>query len=111
MAKTHLRPSASIRAVSRRVPTAASATSWTHTARTAFTQLNTIASTALSTGILIALVWLVGRYYAGGYFQAMHIPFFQLTFSVWDYVVCSVLTSGLIAYIVSIWGSYVDMAT
>lgn len=33
----------------------------------------------------VALFWLAGRYYAAGYFSAMGIPSFQVSFSVWEY--------------------------
>jgi hypothetical protein len=53
----------------------------------------------------------------------MHIPFFQLTFSAWDYVVQgltptwvgavvgTVLAGGVIAYVGWMWSFYVDIAT
>lgn len=127
MAKTHLRLPSSIRGTSRRGVSASSPPPalrmWGQTAKTAFTQLNTMLSTVLSTGLLIALLWLVGRYYAVGYAQAMHIPFFQLTFTVWDHVVQGltptwiwtvvgvVLLGGFSAYMVAMWSFYADIVT
>ena len=33
----------------------------------------------------VALFWLAGRFYASGYFNAMGIPSFQVSFSIWEY--------------------------
>lgn len=38
-----------------------------------------------TTGLIVAVLWLVGRYYAPGYFRAMYIPSFQINLSVWEY--------------------------
>ena len=38
-----------------------------------------------SAGILVVLLYLAGRSYAGGYFEAMNIPIYQLTFTLWEY--------------------------
>jgi hypothetical protein len=40
---------------------------------------------ASSTGILAALFWLGGRFFAAGYFESMSIPLYMLTFSVGEY--------------------------
>jgi hypothetical protein len=37
------------------------------------------------TGIIVAILWLAGRFYMAGYFSAMNIPAFQINFSVWEY--------------------------
>lgn len=37
------------------------------------------------TGIIVAVLWVAGRFYAAGYFGAMNIPAFQIDFSVWEY--------------------------
>ena len=37
------------------------------------------------TGIIVAILWLGGRFYMAGYFSAMNIPAFQINFSVWEY--------------------------
>jgi hypothetical protein len=37
------------------------------------------------TGIIVAILWLAGRFYMAGYFGAMNIPAFQINFSVWEY--------------------------
>jgi hypothetical protein len=37
------------------------------------------------TGIIVAILWTAGRFYAAGYFGAMNIPAFQINFSVWEY--------------------------
>lgn len=37
------------------------------------------------TGIIVAVLWVAGRFYAAGYFGAMNIPSFQINFSVWEY--------------------------
>ena len=37
------------------------------------------------TGIVVAILWLAGRFYMAGYFSAMNIPAFQINFSVWEY--------------------------
>jgi hypothetical protein len=37
------------------------------------------------TGIIVAILWLAGRFYMLGYFGAMNIPAFQINFSVWEY--------------------------
>lgn len=37
------------------------------------------------TGIIVATLWLAGRFYMAGYFSAMNIPAFQINFSVWEY--------------------------
>lgn len=37
------------------------------------------------TGLIVAILWLAGRFYAAGYFSAMNIPAFQISFSVWEY--------------------------
>lgn len=36
-------------------------------------------------GIVIAILWVAGRFYAAGYFEAMNIPAFQINFSIWEY--------------------------
>ena len=37
------------------------------------------------TGVIIAILWVAGRFYAAGYFGAMNIPAFQINFSIWEY--------------------------
>jgi hypothetical protein len=37
------------------------------------------------TGIIVAILWLGGRFYADGYFSAMNIPSYQINFSIWEY--------------------------
>jgi hypothetical protein len=37
------------------------------------------------TGMIVAILWLAGRFYIAGYFSAMNIPAFQINFSVWEY--------------------------
>jgi len=37
------------------------------------------------TGLIIAILWVAGRFYATGYFSAMNIPAFQINFSIWEY--------------------------
>lgn len=37
------------------------------------------------TGIFAALLYLAGRSYAAGYFEAMNIPSYQVSFSMWEY--------------------------
>lgn len=37
------------------------------------------------TGVIVAILWLAGRFYMAGYFSAMNIPAFQINFSVWEY--------------------------
>ena len=37
------------------------------------------------TGIVVAILWIAGRFYAIGYFNAMNIPSSQINFSVWEY--------------------------
>jgi hypothetical protein len=37
------------------------------------------------TGLIVAILWLSGRFYTAGYFGAMNIPAFQINFSVWEY--------------------------
>lgn len=37
------------------------------------------------TGIFAALLYLAGRSFAGGYFEAMNIPSYQVSFSIWEY--------------------------
>jgi len=44
-----------------------------------------IAVLSALTGIVVAVLWLAGRFYAAGYFSAMNIPNFQVNFSVWEY--------------------------
>ena len=36
-------------------------------------------------GVFVVLLWLAGRNYARGYFSAMNIPAFHVSFSVWEY--------------------------
>ena len=38
-----------------------------------------------STGIFAVLLYLAGRSFAGGYFEAMNIPSYQVSFSIWEY--------------------------
>lgn len=40
-------------------------------------------------GVFVVLFWLAGRYYAAGYFSAMGIRSFQVSFSVWEYAEAS----------------------
>ena len=35
--------------------------------------------------MIVAILWLGGRFYMAGYFGAMNIPAFQINFSVWEY--------------------------
>jgi hypothetical protein len=51
------------------------------------------------TGILVAVLWVSGRFYAAAYFNAMNIPPFQITYSIWEYAEASWLL--LILYILS----------
>lgn len=51
------------------------------------------------TGILVAVLWVAGRFYAAAYFNAMNIPPFQITYSIWEYAEASWLL--LILYILS----------
>lgn len=44
-----------------------------------------IALLSAGAGVLTALIYLSGRYYAGGYFGAMNIPSYQVSFSLWEY--------------------------
>ncbi|MCX6082405.1 MAG: hypothetical protein NTW32_23000 [Chloroflexi bacterium] len=37
------------------------------------------------TGIFAALLYLAGRSFAGGYFEAMNIPGYSINFSIWEY--------------------------
>jgi hypothetical protein len=37
------------------------------------------------TGIIVAILWIAGRFYAAGYYSAMNIPSFQVNFSIWEY--------------------------
>jgi len=58
-----------------------------------------------SAGILIAFFWLTGRAFAAGYFNAMGIPAYQITFSVWEYAETSwlyILTSSIMLIFVLI---------
>jgi hypothetical protein len=36
-------------------------------------------------GLIVALLWIAGRYYTAAYFEAMNIPFSQINYSVWEY--------------------------
>jgi hypothetical protein len=40
---------------------------------------------ATATGIFSALLYLAGRSFASGYFRAMNIPSYQVSFSIWEY--------------------------
>jgi hypothetical protein len=44
-----------------------------------------IGAISAGTGIFAALLYLAGRSYAGGYFDAMNIPHYMVTFSIWEY--------------------------
>jgi hypothetical protein len=48
------------------------------------------------TGLIVAILWLAGRFYASGYFGAMNIPAYQINFSVWEYA--EIAWSRLIFY-------------
>lgn len=37
------------------------------------------------TGLIVALLWIAGRFYANGYFAEMNIPLYQINYSIWDY--------------------------
>lgn len=37
------------------------------------------------TGVVVAILWVAGRFYATAYFNAMNIPSFQITYSIWEY--------------------------
>ena len=37
------------------------------------------------TGIIVAIFWIAGRFYAAGYYGAMNIPSYQINFSIWEY--------------------------
>jgi hypothetical protein len=36
-------------------------------------------------GLIVAMLWIAGRYYTAAYFEAMNIPFSQINYSVWEY--------------------------
>lgn len=44
-----------------------------------------VASITGATGLFLALLWVAGRAYASGYFGAMNIPSYQVTFTPWEY--------------------------
>lgn len=50
-------------------------------------------------GLIVAILWLAGRFYMAGYLGAMNIPAFQVSFSVWEYAEAS--WSRLIFYFLS----------
>lgn len=52
------------------------------------------------TGIIVAILWLGGRFYMAGYFSAMNIPPFQISYSIWEYSEAS--WSRLIFYFLAI---------
>jgi len=37
------------------------------------------------TGVIVAILWIAGRFYAAAFFGAMNIPVFQVNFSIWEY--------------------------
>jgi len=41
------------------------------------------------TGLIVAILWVSGRLYMVGYFSAMNIPSFQISYSVWEYAEAS----------------------
>ena len=55
-------------------------------------------------GLFVAILWIAGRFYASGYFEAMNIPRFQVSFSIWEYAEVSwrplILYSTIILWIV-----------
>ena len=42
-----------------------------------------------TTGVIVAILWVAGRFYTAGYFGAMNIPAFQVSFSIWEYAEAS----------------------
>lgn len=42
-----------------------------------------------TTGVIVAILWVAGRFYTAGYFAAMNIPAFQVSFSIWEYAEAS----------------------
>src|SRR5919109_516943 len=51
------------------------------------------------TGVIVAILWLAGRFYMTGYLRALNIPAFQVSFSIWEYAETS--WSRLIFYFLS----------
>lgn len=49
------------------------------------------------TGLIVAILWQAGRFYVSGFYRAMNIPPFQITFSIWEYA--EVSWFRLLAYI------------
>lgn len=41
------------------------------------------------TGLVVAILWVAGRFYMAGYFDAMNIPSSQINLSVWEYAEAS----------------------
>ena len=41
------------------------------------------------TGIIVAILWVAGRFYTIAYFNAMNIPSFQINYSIWEYAEAS----------------------
>jgi hypothetical protein len=56
-----------------------------HSSAQGFNIQGTIAILGGITGIIVAILWVAGRFYTIGYFGAMNIPAFQINFSVWEY--------------------------
>jgi hypothetical protein len=50
-------------------------------------------------GVFVVLLWLAGRAYATGYFSAMNIPSYHVSFSVWEYAEVSWLP--LVLYVIA----------
>ena len=57
----------------------------THQSKTSRSARELIGLISAGTGIFVALLYLAGRSFASGYFSAMNIPIYQVSFSLWEY--------------------------